>query len=180
MTISVHMITRRLWKIGLRAAATMLVATVAAFAVWSNSKPHWKKPEILVRFLGMTNGAYGTKMARFELSNADSRQIGVEIPGCIDIGWRSGGYFGMTNTILQPGTSLVTSVEVPATRERWRVGFLCSIPLNLVQRLKNRAADRGLPVLRTGLAVTHAYSEWLEPTGEINWNDWLQQQTFRF
>ena len=89
--------------------------------------------------------------------------IDVSIPGFIDIGMRCGGYFGFTNVTLQPGASLETSVEAPMTQDRWRAEFLCSIPLNLMQKFKNTAAEHGLPVVRVGQVATSVYSEYLPP-----------------
>src|SRR5438874_3304005 len=73
------------------AAATTLVVRLAhkpTGSLRSNSTTQWNKPAIDVRFLGMTNDAAGTKLARFELSNIGSVSTAVSIPGFIDLGMR--------------------------------------------------------------------------------------------
>ena len=151
------------------AAATTLVVRLAhkpTGSLRSHSTTQWNKPAIDVRFLGMTNDAAGTKLARFELRNIGSVSTAVSIPGFIDLGMRGGGYFGSTNATLQPGASLQTSVKAPMTRDPWRAEFLCSIPLNLIQKSKNFAAEHKLPVARVGQVATSVYSEWLSPVLE--------------
>ena len=141
----------------------LLITAAASLVVKLRQKPQWRRPEIGLRFLSMTNDASGTKLAKFELRNIGSVAIDVSIPGFIDIGMRGGGYFGFTNVTLQPGASLETSVEAPMTQDRWRAEFLCSIPLNLMQKFKNTAAKHGLPVVPVGQVGTSVYSEYLPP-----------------
>lgn len=83
-------------------------------------------PAIQVRFLGLTNGADGAKLAGFELRNVGKKPMDVSVPGFVDIGWRSGGYSGFTNKTLQPGASLQTSIPAPKDRARWRAEFICT------------------------------------------------------
>ena len=151
------------------AAATTLVVRLAqkpTGSLRSNSTTQWNKPAIDVRFLGMTNDAAGTKLARFELRNIGSVPTAVSIPGFIDLGMRGGGYFGFTNATLQPGASLQTSVKAPMTRDTWRAEFLCSIPLNMIQKSRIFAAEHKLPVTRVGQVATSVYSERLNPVLE--------------
>jgi|ERR1035441_5154893 hypothetical protein len=141
----------------------LLLIAAAASLVFMPPKPQWRKPEIGVRFLSMTNDAGGSELARFELRNMGSLPTDVSIPGFIDVRMRGGGYFGFRNVTLQPGASLETSVAVPMTQDRWRAEFLCSIPLKLKQRLRNIAAEHGLPVARMGKVAISVYSEYLPP-----------------
>jgi hypothetical protein len=147
----------------------MLVAVATGLFIGLGRKPEWTKPEIAVRFLGLTNDAAGTKMARFELRNVGSVRTDVSIPGFIDLGIRGGGYFGFTNATLRPGASVETSVTAPPTRDSWRAEFLCSIPLNWWQRFKNFAAGHGLPVIPVGQDATSIYSERLNPVLDSDW-----------
>jgi hypothetical protein len=143
----------------------LLVAAAAGLVVELRQKPQWRTPEIGVRFLGMTNDAAGTQIATFQLCNIGSVPLDVSIPGFIDKGIMGGGYFGFTNVTFQPGTSLETSVQTPMTRDRWRAEFLCSIPLNLMQKFKNIAAKHGIPVVPVGQVAIPVYSEYLPPCG---------------
>jgi hypothetical protein len=102
---------------------------------WAQGQPQrLQETAILGRLLGMTNDTAGTKVARFELHNIGSKPMGVSLPGFVDVGSRSGGYFGSTNATLQPGGSVETSVPVPIERNRWRAEFLCTPPMGHVAR----------------------------------------------
>ena len=90
-------------------------------------KQLWE-PTIRVQFLGMTNDAAGVKLARFELHNTGKEARDVSLPGFVDIGSRSGGYWGFTNTTIQAGTSVQTSIYAPQDRHPWRAEFLCKPP----------------------------------------------------
>ena len=144
----------------------ILIAAATSLFVKLGRKPQWKKPEISVRFLGMTNDAAGTKLARFELRNVGSVRTAVSIPGFIDIENRGGAYI-ITNTTLRPA-SLETRVKAPLTSAGWRAEFICSTPLNWMQKLKNFAAKHGLPVIRVGHIAVSVYSERLNPVLDID------------
>jgi hypothetical protein len=144
---------------------TMLLVTAGAISLVLTllQKPQLREPEIGVRFLSVTNNAAGTNLASFELRNIGTVPTLVSVPGFIDIGMRGGGYFGFTNVTLQPGALVETSIEEPLTSNRWRAEFLCSIPLNSVQKFRNILAERGLPVVPVGQIAISVYSEYLPP-----------------
>jgi len=109
-------------------------------------KQLWK-PTISVRFLGITNDAAGSKLARFELHNTGKESWDVSLPGFVDLGMRGGGYFGFTNATIQAGVSVETSIPVPKDHNRWRAEFLCKPP--------------------TALSASSIYSEYLPPNKSL-------------
>ena len=177
----------RVLMFALRVTPILLIGSVFTFALWPNSKSHWKKPQITVRLIGMTNDTSWPSQAKFEVRNADDRDLVVELPGWLTLGnsppepafakLDTSRWFGTTNVMLKPGALLIACVNMPPTHDRWRVEFLCSLPLSWVQRAKNYAADRGLPVLRAGKVVSHASSEWLEPPRNSDLVDPFQSQS---
>jgi hypothetical protein len=150
----------------------LLLAAGTFVVVQLRQKPQ-RKPEIAVRFLSMTNNSSGAVVARFELRNNGSVPTDVTVPGFIDMGMRGGGYFGFSNVTLQPRATLETRVEAPLTSNQWRAEFLCSIPLNLMQKFKNTLAGHGFPVMLVVPDVTHVYSEYLPPNPQGG-DDWQQ------
>ena len=122
-----------------------------------------QQPALRVQFLSMTNDRTGTKLARFKLCNNGTEPLEVSVPGFVDVGFRDGGYFGFTNVTIQPGASMETSVEAPSSHSRWRAEFLCSIPLDPMQKSKSVQANHGLPAVRAGQVATSVYSEYLPP-----------------
>ena len=142
--------------------AVLLIVATSSLVVKSGPKRHPKKPEIGVRFLGLTNDAAGKTLARFQLRNLGSMPTEVSLPGFIDLGMTGGGYFGFTNATLRPGATLETCIAPPATRDHWRAEFLCSIRLSLMYQSKNLAASHGLPVIRVVPTVISVYSGWLD------------------
>jgi len=114
---------RLLIILGLLAAQCGFTSASTNQPAQAEVKQLWKPP-IRVRFLGMTNDSAGSKLARFELHNTGKESWDVSLPGFVDLGMRSGGYFGYTNATVQAGASVETSIPAPKDRNRWRVEFL--------------------------------------------------------
>lgn len=136
------------------------------------AKSRWLEPEIAVQYLGMTNDAAGTILARFELQNVGEVSAEVWVPGYVDAGpLRGGGYFG-SNTIvaLRRGSSLETYVAAPAAKDRWRAEFLCFKPLSFMGKIRNFAAGHGIPVARVAAVGCHVYSEFVLPDQSVEEN----------
>jgi hypothetical protein len=151
---------QRLWRIGL-SAAMILFVVLGVFLTLSRQQPRWRSPEILARFLGLTNDASGKKFARFLVKNTDDRAIEISLPGFVDLGMRGGGYFGFTNTMFRPGDTRETWIEAPTNRWNWRAEFICSHPLPWNWKIRNWAVQRGFPgapIAQTGKSL---YSDWV-------------------
>ena len=165
----IHMNRRLVLKIILGTAVAALVATgIVAFGL-RKPKQQWKNPvqkpelEMAVRFIGLTNYAYGTKEAIFELSNIGQLPIELEYPGRIETDgsqWGGGFFFSASSLLETTSPPVRVNLPVPETYGRWRGTF------SFTRGVKIR------PATMNGFA---AHSEWLKPTAEVtNWNAWLQ------
>ena len=165
---------QRLWKICLCA----ITISAAVLVVCLNSPQLPNSPMLSVRFVGRTNDSAGTSQAVFELRNTGSAPFYVTIPGAIEITneppQNPGKWWTNSPELLRSSPPIFVNLPMPQTKNPWRAQFYCMSSGNFVQRLKNLAVKRGIPITPVLQEMLPAYSEWLKPTAEVNWVDWLQ------